>query len=200
MSIWDLLGESRTPRIYQPGQFIYFQGTQPDCFYYLQTGAARSFISSPEGEERVITVHRAGSLMGEASFFDQCPRVTSATALEECKVYSVNRQQLDAIFSRHPELALPMLQYLARTVRILSDHVDNASLPAERRIVRYLLAQHEDSSGKILSTHEDIGQAVGVSRVTVSRVLSRLSHSGALETGYGQIYIKNRSLLQTFDQ
>jgi len=200
MGIWDPLCENNTPRIYQPGQLIYLQGTQPDNFYYLKEGAARSFISSPAGEERVITVHRTGSLMGEASFFDQCPRVTSAMALKPCTVYSISRCQLDEIFNRHPELALPMLQYLARTVRILSNHVDSASLPADQRVIRHLLAQHTDNSDQIFCTHEEIGQAVGVSRVTVSRVVSSLQHAGAIETGYGYILIRNRSLLQKLTQ
>ena len=127
---WDILAEGRSPRRYQPGQIIYLQGTQPDHFYYLLSGTARSFISTQSGEERVLTVHRAGDLMGEASFFDQCPRVTSAMAVTECQAVPVDQRQLNEMFSRHPELAVPMLQYLARTVRMLSGHVDNATLPA----------------------------------------------------------------------
>lgn len=196
MSIWDLLGEGRTPRVYQPGQFIYLQGTHPEVFFYLQEGAARSFISLPNGEERVITVHQTGDLMGEASFFDQCPRVTSAMAIKPCRVFSVSRSQLDDIFSRHPELALPMLQYLARTVRILSHHVNDSALPAEQRIVRYLLKQKEGAGGKIRCTHEEIGQAVGASRVTVSRTLSSLARSGVIETGYGYIQITDTAELE----
>ena len=34
-----------------------------------------------------------------------------------------DREQLDRAFQRHPELALPMLQHLARTVSTLSSHV-----------------------------------------------------------------------------
>ena len=195
MEIWDHLGEGRIPRVYSPGQLIYIQGTKPDCFYYLQTGSARSYISLPDGEERVITIHRSGSIMGEASFFDQSPRVTSAMAIKECKVISINRIQLDEIFARHPELALPMLQYLARTVRILSHHVNDSALPAEQRIVRYLLSQSTESGDCVRCTHESIGQAVGVSRVTVSRVLSDLCRTGAIETGYGTIRILDKTML-----
>ena len=137
---WDILAEGRSPRRYQPGQIIYLQGTQPDHFYYLLSGTARSFISTQSGEERVLTVHRAGDLMGEASFFDQCPRVTSAMAVTECQAVPVDQRQLNEMFSRHPELAVPMLQYLARTVRMLSGHVDNATLPARQRVARYLLS------------------------------------------------------------
>ena len=123
MAIWDALAEGRTPRRYRAGQVVYLQGTMPDRFYYLISGAVRSFISTEDGGERVLTVHRSGDLMGEASFFDGCPRVTSAMALEDCLILPIDQGQLDAAFQRHPELALPMLQYLARTVRILSDQV-----------------------------------------------------------------------------
>ena len=148
MADWDRLSEGRSPRKYRAGQMVYLQGTPPDCFYYLASGSVRSFISSPSGEERVLTVHRAGDLMGEASFFDGCPRVTSAMALEDCLILSVNREQLDRAFQRHPELALPMLQHLARTVRTLSGHVGASSLPAQQRIARWLLGQPtgEDST------------------------------------------------------
>lgn len=200
MLIWDLLGEGRQPKRYGPGQMIYLQGMMPDCFYYLQQGEVRSFISLDSGEERVLTVHRSGDLMGEASFFDSCPRVSSAMAVEESLVYSVNQRQLDGIFLRHPELAQPMLQYLARTVRILSHHVGNASLPAQQRIARYLLDQPEDGRGLLHCTHEEIGQAVGVSRVTVSRILGQLSQEGILVTGYGWLQVKDsRRLRQMAD-
>ena len=183
MAEWDLLTEGRSPRKYRTGQLVYLQGTRPDCFFYLVSGSVRSFISSSSGEERVLTVHRAGDLMGEASFFDGCPRVTSAMALEECLILAVNQGQLDAAFQRHPELALPMLRYLARTVRMLSDHVEASSLPAQQRIARWLLNQPY-KNGAIQATHEGIGQAVGLSRVTVSRVLGELSDHGLVELGY----------------
>lgn len=176
---WDILAEGRSPRRYQPGQIIYLQGTQPDHFYYLLSGTARSFISTQSGEERVLTVHRAGDLMGEASFFDQCPRVTSAMAVTECQAVPVDQRQLNEMFSRHSELAVPMLQYLARTVRMLSGHVDNATLPARQRVARYLLSLFPaGDSSPLFCTHEEIGQAVGLSRVTVSRVLERLAGEG----------------------
>ena len=183
MAEWDLLAEGRSPRKYRTGQLVYLQGTRPDCFFYLVSGSVRSFISSSYGEERVLTVHRAGDLMGEASFFDGCPRVTSAMALEECLILSVTQWQLDAAFQRHPELALPMLRYLARTVRMLSAHVEASSLPARQRIIRWLLNQPHNN-GAVQATHEGIGQAVGLSRVTVSRVLGELSTGGLVELGY----------------
>ena len=196
MAVWDLLAEGRSPRKYRTGQLIYLQGARPDCFYYLISGSVRSFISSSSGEERVLAVHRSGDLMGEASFFDGCPRVTSAMAVEDCRILTIDRAQLDAAFQRHPELALPMLQYLARTVRMLSDHVESSSLPAQQRVARWLLGQPVQESSAIRATHEDIGQAVGLSRVTVSRVLGELAAQGLEELGYRAITILERARLE----
>ena len=197
VAIWDALAEGRIPRRYRAGQMVYLQGTLPEQFYYLISGSVRSFISTGDGGERVLTVHRSGDLMGEASFFDGCPRVTSATALEDCLILPIDRRQLDAAFQRHPELALPMLQYLARTVRILSDHVDRSSLPAPRRVARWLLDQPTGGSAVIRCTHESLGQAVGLSRVTVSRVLGQLAAEGIIELGYRVVIIVDRRALET---
>ena len=66
---WSPLAEGKSQKTYQAGQMIYLQGTEADMFYYLVEGTARSFISSAEGTERILTLHHAGDLMGEASFF-----------------------------------------------------------------------------------------------------------------------------------
>ena len=125
----------------------------------------------PDGDERTLALHHGGELIGEASFFDRQPRVSSAVAVTPCELISVNRQHLEAVFARRPDLAISMLEYLARTVRLLSGHVDSAFLQADKRIARHLLALEPDARGLLHCTHEEIGSSVGVSRVTVSRVL-----------------------------
>ena len=199
-NVWAPLAEGLPPKIYVPGQLIYLQDTYPAAFYYLESGSARSFISSPEGTERLLTLHHSGDLMGEASFFDQCPRVSSAIAITECKVFSVDRQRLERIFQLHPERALPMLRYLARTVRLLSGHVDDITFrPADQRLAGALLGQARED-GVVRATHEELGSAVGVSRVTVSRVLARFSQNGWIRTGYGAVTVMDKIALDRFSQ
>lgn len=200
MTDWSVLSEGQTVRLFRKGQMIYLQGTYPQYFYYLVSGTVRSYLSTAGGEERVLTVHHAGDLMGEASFFDECPRVTSAMALEDCRVVIIDRQRLGDIFSRHPELALPMLQYLARTVRLLSAHVDTASLPARCRVARYLLSLPRQRDGRVICTHESIGQAVGISRITVSRVLAHLVRSEMISTGYKSVRLISLSALEKLSE
>lgn len=190
------LAEGRVPRHYTAGQIIYIQGTSANEFYYLVRGTARSYISSPSGGERILTFHHTGDLMGEASFFDECPRVSSSLAVTDCDIVSINREQLDQIFEKHPNLALPMLQYLARTVRMLSNHVDEATfLPASKRLIRFLLSETKENV-PFPCTHEELGFAIGTSRVTVSRLLADFTRRGLIKTGYRTITVLDYSKLE----
>lgn len=199
INIWSPLAEGQQTQTVAPGQLIYLQNTEADCFYYIASGTVKCFISSEAGEERTLTLHHAGELIGEAAFFDGQPRVSSAVAVTCCVLVPVDRVRLEAVFARHPDLAVSMLEYLARTVRLLSAHVDGAFLPADRRIARHLLSLHAQA-GVLHCTHEEIGSSIGVSRVTVSRVLGLLVQRGWIETGYRTLKLLDPSALRAFSE
>lgn len=173
--------------VYKKKQMIYLQGQRADYLYCLKEGVVRTAIFSDQGEEKLLTVYRAGSIFGEASFFDEMPRVSSATAQTDCRIVKLSRQTVDALFRKHPELASAMISYLARTVRLLSGHVDTMSFQtADVRLAR-LLRNHPSADDVIHATHEELAAALGVSRVTVSRILGEFAQKGYLKTGYGTI-------------
>lgn len=172
---------------YKKGQLIYLQGQPPEYLYCLKAGTVRTVIFSDQGEEKLLTIYRAGSIFGEASFFDGMPRVSSATAQTDCKILRLNRETVDSLFRQYPELAFTMIAYLARTVRLLSGHVDTMSFQKANTRLAHLLVNHPSASTVIHVTHEELASALGVSRVTVSRILSDFMHKGYLRTGYGTV-------------
>ncbi len=185
--IWEAFAKSRPPVRCSPGYLIYLQDTSATCFYYLKTGQVKSFLQSEDGAERVLNVYRAGSLFGEASFFDELPRVSSAMALTPCEIVPIDRELVTQQFAQNPELALAMMKYLARTVRLLSGQVDQMAFrPARWRVANYLLTL-SPGSGPVSCTQEDIAAAVSASRVTVSRVLNEFARQGWIALGYRTI-------------
>ena len=109
---------------------------------------------------------------------------------------AVDRQHLTQVFAAHPDLAIAMLEDLARRVRMLSGHVDGDFLQADKRIARHLLTILPWPEDTVRCTHEEIGASVGVSRVTVSRVIGTLVKSGAVSTGYRILKITDKASLQ----
>ena len=193
--IWAPFARRRAPIRCSPGFLIYLQGTEATCFYYLKEGRVKSFIQSEDGAERVLNLYEAGSLFGEASFFDELPRVSSAVALTSCQLVPIDRELVTQEISRNPELALAMMKYLARTVRLLSSQVDQMAFrPARWRVARYLLS-HAPEGGAIPCTQEDIAAAVSVSRVTVSRILNDFARRGWVELGYRSLTLREPNAL-----
>lgn len=193
--LWRPFAEHRAPIRCSPGFLIYLQGTEATCFYYLKEGRVKSYIQSEDGAERVLNVYQSGSLFGEASFFDELPRVSSAVALTPCQLVPIDREQVAQQIARDPELALAMLKYLARTVRLLSRQVDQMAFrPAKWRVVRYLLSL-SPVNGQVECTQDEIAATVSVSRVTVSRILNELSREGLVELGYRSIRLLDRAVL-----
>ena len=184
VGIWETFARSRPPVRCSPGYLIYLQGTEATCFYSLRSGKVKSFIQSEDGAERVLNLYAAGSLFGEASFFDGLPRVSSAVAVVPCEIVPIDRELVSQEFAKNPELALAMVKYLARTVRLLSGQVDQMAFrPARWRVANYLLTL-AGRDGAVSCTQEDIAAAVSVSRVTVSRVLGEFARRGWVEPGY----------------
>lgn len=184
------------PTPYRKGQIIYLQGQEPNYLYCLESGTVRTGILSDQGEEKLLTTYQPGSIFGEASFFDGMPRVSTAVAATDCRIVCLNRDTVQGLFRENPELASLMITYLARTVRLLSGHVDTMSFQAADKRLATLLLNHPAANAEIRVTHEELASALGVSRVTVSRILSNFSKKGYLETGYGSIILKNKNALR----
>ena len=60
-------------------------------------------------------------------------------------------------------------------------------MQADARISKVLLENQAD--GYVKMTHEEIATAVGVSRVTVSKTLSRFAKKSLISTHYGEIQL-----------
>lgn len=192
---WAAFQQIGTPVRFSKGRIIYLQGQAPQYLYYLAQGQVKSFIVSDRGEERILTVYNRGSIFGEASFFDEQPRMSSAAALENCEIIPISQEQVLALFQQQPQLAVEMLRYLSQTVRLLSDQVDRITfLGADQRILRVLLSLPAKDQ-VVQTTQDDLASAVGASRITVCRFLNKLQAAGYLKTGYGCITLLNLSAL-----
>lgn len=180
------------PTLYKKGQVIYLQGQEPNYLYCLQSGTVRTSILSHQGEEKILTTYPAGSIFGEASFFDGMPRVSTAVAATDCTIVCLGRETVEALLRQNPSLSALMITYLARTVRLLSGHVDTMSFQSADKRLANLLLNHPDAATEIHLTHEELAAALGVSRVTVSRLLGAFSKKGWVKTGYGVIILTER--------
>ncbi len=183
----------------EKGMDIYFQGEKAESFFYLKRGKVRVYMTSENGMEKTLSIISRGAILGEAAFFDNMPRVSSAKALQKTELVVITRSILENAFRTHPEIALELLTLQAMTIRMLSIQVDSVTFrDAESRIAHFLLesAERYENSFLVFATQDEIGSAVGASRVTVSRIINDFARQGYLSTGYGKITLNNKKALE----
>ena len=189
------------PKIYKKGQLIYNQGDDPFYVYYLIVGKVQIYVSSPTGAEKVLTTFSDGSMFGKSAFFDKLPRPSCAKALTRCEIVPVDRAMMADVIRKHPHFALDMLEYLSKTIRMLSNQIEDISfLQADKRIAMFIIDSLPDDkhSNIVKCTHDEISSVVGASRVTVSKILGRFAANGWVVTGYGWIEVVDLKGLMGF--
>ncbi|MBR2279512.1 MAG: Crp/Fnr family transcriptional regulator [Ruminococcus sp.] len=181
------------------GSIIYHQGDKARCFYYLKKGRVKVVMTSPDGMEKTLSTASGGEILGEAAFFDKMPRISSAYALTNLELVAVDESKLISLIKEKPELALELLEIQATRIRQLSAQIDSmAFMKADGRIARLLLqsVNVEDGKKTVNYTHEEIAGIVGVSRVTVSKILNEFKRKELLFTDYGKIILLDTEKLR----
>lgn len=195
----ELFEALRQPKQYHENQIIYQQGDPAESVYYLKSGKVKIYIASPNGFDKVLTTLTGGSLFGKASFFCRTPRTSSAVTLQPSEIIAADRRMMAELFQMRPGFAIELLEYLSKTIQMLSAHIDWLAFEqADRRIARFLCENYRPTVGTIGYTHEDIGERLGLSRVTVSKTLSRFRKNGWLDTKYKEIDIMDIDAMSKF--
>lgn len=194
--LFDNLGNEKT---YKKNTPLYFQGEQADCFYYLKKGSVKIFFNSIEGMQKTISIVGNGSILGEAAFFDKMPRISSAQTISDSIIISITHKQLEDAFAKNPKLAMHLLRVQAQSIRMLSAQMSGMVFSkADCRIANQLLQSQTTLNGELIVnlTHEEIGNLIGASRVTVSKILNDFANKGYIKTAYRYIILTDLKALE----
>ncbi len=195
----ELFESLQPPVVYQKNQLIYQQGDAADHVFFLKSGKVKVFIASQCGFDKTLVTLTKGSLFGKASFFCGTPRTSSAVALQPSEIIAVDRPAMAGLFQLRPDFAIELLEYLSKTIQILSSRIDWLAFEqADKRLARFLVENYNPSARTIDCTHEEIGERIGVTRVTVSKTLSQFRKKGWLDTRYKEIDILDINALKEF--
>jgi CRP-like cAMP-binding protein len=183
----------RTRRVeYAPGKTIYGQGDPAASVLYVEKGAVRLTVLSHSGKEAVIAVVEAGDFFGEGCLAGQSLRMATATAMSQCAVLDVEKQEMLRQIHGQPAFADRFLTHmLARNIRIEEDLIDHLFNSSEKRLARtlLLLARY----GKSEATHrtlprvsqELLAEMVGTTRSRVNFFMNKFRKLGFIDYNGG---------------
>jgi global nitrogen regulator NtcA len=171
--------------LFDRGKTIFFPGDPAERFYFLQKGAVKLSRVYEAGEEITVALLRENSVFGVLSLItgNRSDRFYHAVAFTPVELLSVPIEQVEKALKEDPELPLLLLRGLSS--RILQTEMMIETL-AHRdmgsRLVSFLLVLCRDfgvptAGGVTIDlklSHQAIAEAIGSTRVTVTRLLGEL--------------------------
>ena len=183
----------------QKGERLYNDGQPMQALYAVRSGTFKTYTINKQGEEQITGFHLAGDLLG----FDAIANAkhpSFAKALETSMVCEIPYNTLDTLSNSMPKLKKQILRMMSTEIR--EDHEMLTLLNrknAEQRLAtffstlssRYHARGLSASEFRLSMTRNDIGNYIGLTVETISRLLNRFDKNGLIAVNGKLITIVN---------
>jgi len=185
---------------YRSGSTIFAQGDPASSVMYVEQGTVRLSVLSHAGKEAVVAVLDVTHFFGEGCLVGQSHRMATATAMTECAILAIEKQDMIRQLHAKPAFADRFLTHmLTRNIRIEEDLVDQLFNSTEKRLARtlLLLARYGEPevSHRALPkvSQETLAEMVGTTRSRVNFFMNKFRKLGFIDYN-GDLKINNSLL------
>ncbi|MBK5307114.1 MAG: Crp/Fnr family transcriptional regulator [Frankiaceae bacterium] len=190
----ERLASSAYPKKLSRGQVLFVEGEPCDAIYVVKSGRLKISVTSPHGDELVLSVLRPGESVGELGIVDGGTRSAGALALEDTELVCLPRDAVMTLLHASPEASLALAQELAATLRRLtSSAADLVFLDLPRRLAKLLVTGDVDGIAQA-----QVAARLGVGRQSLNKALSRFADRGWVEVQRAAVVVRDRAALQKF--
>jgi CRP-like cAMP-binding protein len=186
------------------GQTLFQKGCLLDGFYVTVHGQIKLAFSSPQGNEKVVSIIESGQSFGEAVMFMEEPCPVFAQALEDSRLLYIAKQGIFAAIDHDSAFAHRMLAGLSMRLHGLIQDVENYSLHSStQRVIGFLLQLAGVPSGRVEfelpANKHIIASRLNLTPETLSRILHSLSEPGLISVKGRRIAVLDVARLSQFD-
>ncbi len=176
------------------GKVFYTPGETGEVLFVLKQGRVNLFRINPDGKKLVLASVDPGTVFGEMSLVGQGMHDTFAEASEECTLCVMSRSDVEHLLVNKPQVALRFLELLANRLSDVESRLETVafkSVPARLAMEILRLAEGTPDGRVDGVSHQDLADAVGSYRETVTRILNEFKRDGLIELDRLSIGIKD---------
>jgi CRP/FNR family transcriptional regulator len=170
------------------GEHLFRAGEPMQHVFALRSGALKTYLLDPDGNVQITGFTLPGELVG-LDAFGSSSFPSYAVALETSMACTIPLADLEELAGHIPSLRKQILVTLSRELQEEQLHYSHIRESAERRLALFLLNLSRRYSRRSLSatsfilsmSRSEIGNYLGLTTETVSRLFSRFRRVGLLE-------------------
>ncbi len=191
---------------YPTGAVLFAEGQAPRGVFIVRRGRVKLSICGSDGRTLILRIVDAGDPMGVAAAVSGRQYEATAETQEPSEISFLRQSDLLRLMRQHGELALWVTQHISQdyacTCREIRDLIlsDSASEKLARLMVGWLdqnATATNPTQVKLALTHEEIGQMIGTSRETVSRLFAGFKKQRLIQQNGCTLVIPNRIALES---
>lgn len=200
-----VLSALRLTSKYPEGAILFVEQEAPRGVFVLCKGRVKLSMTSSDGKAVILRILQPGEVFGLHAVVSGRPYQATATTLEPCQVSFVRREDFLRFLSERPEATLHVAEQLSNSYEAACEQVRSLGLAhsASEKLARFLLqssaAGEQTTQGvrvRMTMTHEEIGQAIGSSRETVTRTMTEFKRNHLVAVHGSVIWIPDRTTLE----
>lgn len=175
---------------FSDGQIIQSRGDTRAGLSIIKSGAGQMGVFGEDGTFVMMSVMGPGQTFGEVTLFTDIPRTQDFVAIGPTEIYQLPASRFRALCEGEPGLLETMLSITLARSHFLLDVLDSMRrLGLRERVAKILYTMDLTAglTGQVRCRQSDLAEMIGVSRVSLSKVLKDLSERGLIELGYGCI-------------
>src|SRR5271166_438146 len=202
----EALEQEAVTTTYPTGAVLFAEGQAPRGVFIVRRGRVKLSICGSDGRTLILRIVDPGCPLGVAAVVSGRPYEATAETQEPSEISFLRQCDLLRLMRVHGEFALWVTQHIsqdyASTCREIRDLIlsDSASEKLARLLVGWLDQNTEarnPSKMKLALTHEEIGQMIGTSRETVSRLFAGFKKQRLIFQSGSTLEIPNRVALES---
>ena len=194
----EAIGELVFEKKYERDEMLLLEGEAATSLYFVVSGAVKIFKTSADGKEQILYIIRPQETFNEVPVLNGGVNPASAQAMTPLSIYGVSRDDMQVILHKYNQVALNIIQVMAKRLRHMISLVEDLSFRyVIGRVAKILLGYAGDqiAAGTRL-TQRDMAAMAGTAREVVSRSLKKLEDDGIIDIDRNRIIIKDRQALK----
>jgi CRP/FNR family transcriptional regulator, cyclic AMP receptor protein len=205
-AVADIVENEALTTSYPTGAVLFAEGQSPRGVFLVRRGRVKLSICGSDGRTLILRIVDAGSPLGIAAVVSGRQYEATAETQEPCEISFLRHSDLLRLMRLHGDFALWVTQHIsqdyASTCREIRDLMlsDSASEKLARLMVGWLDQNAKSGNPtqvKLALTHEEIGQMIGSSRETVSRLFAGFKKQHLIQQSGSMLVIPNRVALES---
>lgn len=186
------------------GTTIFAQGAPAEHVYFIHHGQVRLYQIGDNGDERLLDILGPGQWFGTCALAQSGPYALQAVAATQAQLSKTPAKRVLETAAQVPQAAQELIRSVGRELqgsrteagRLVFQDCNQRLIAAMIRFSDSAAATQQGTDVVLHLTHEQLAQAVGAARETISLALTELRHRNIVRTGRNRLIFNREALRQ----